>query len=55
MQLSKTAGSILAAIVIAAGLAIVATSGESIAVRFLTTIVSIDIAARLYTHSSRGG
>ena len=38
---------ILAAIIVVAALVIVITSGESVAVRFLTMLVSLDVAARL--------
>ena len=39
-------------ILIVAGAVIVITSGESVAVRFLTSIVTLDIAIRLYTRAS---
>jgi hypothetical protein len=37
----------LAAIIVVAALVIVITSGESIAVRFLTMLVSLDVGTRL--------
>jgi len=44
---------VLAVLLVVAAVVIVATSGESIAVRFLTSIVSIDIAVRLIVGSKR--
>jgi hypothetical protein len=38
---------LLAAIIVVAGLVIVITSGESVAVRFLTMLVSLDVGTRL--------
>jgi drug/metabolite transporter (DMT)-like permease len=53
MHLSSTWARILAAIIAVAGVIIVATSGDSVSVRFLTLIVTVDIAVRLYAHSTR--
>ena len=44
---------VLAVLLVVAAVVIVATSGESIVVRFLTSIVSIDIAVRLIVGSKR--
>lgn len=40
-------GHALAALLVVVGVIIVATSGESIAVRFLTAVVTLDVGARL--------
>ncbi len=52
MHIDPKLGMLLAAVLVVAGAAIVITSGESIAVRFLTAIVTLDIALRLYTRTS---
>jgi hypothetical protein len=52
MQLDSTLATVLAAVLIVAGAVIVITSGESVAVRFLTSIVTLDIALRLYTRAT---
>ena len=43
----------LAAVIVIAAIVIVITSGESVAVRFLTIIVSCDIAVRLVRGANR--
>jgi hypothetical protein len=52
MHIDPKLGMVLAAILVVAGAAIVITSGESIAVRFLTAIVTLDIALRLYSRTA---
>ena len=44
---------VLAAIIAVAGVVIVATSGDSLSVRFLTLIVTGDISVRLLRHAAR--
>jgi hypothetical protein len=41
---------VLAAIVVVSAAVIIATSGESVAVRYLTGLVAADIAVRLVVH-----
>jgi len=53
MDLDPRLGIALAAIIIVAALVIVITSGESVAVRFLTMLVALDVGARLVTRSRR--
>jgi hypothetical protein len=52
MHIDPRLATVLAVILIVAGAVIVITSGESVAVRFLTAIVTLDIAIRLYSHAS---
>ena len=52
MHIDPRLATVLAVILIVAGAVIVITSGESVAVRFLTAIVTLDIAIRLYTRAS---
>ena len=52
MHIDPRLATVLALILIVAGAVIVITSGESVAVRFLTSIVTLDIAIRLYTRAS---
>ena len=47
MQITNAAARALAAVIVVAAIVVIATSGESVAVRFLTGIVSADIAVRL--------
>ena len=49
MHIDPRLATVLAVILIVAGAVIVITSGESVAVRFLTSIVTLDIAIRLYS------
>ena len=53
MHIDPRLATVLAVILIIAGAVIVITSGESVAVRFLTAIVTLDIAIRLYSHATR--
>jgi TRAP-type C4-dicarboxylate transport system permease small subunit len=52
MHIDPRLATVLAVILIVVGAVIVITSGESVAVRFLTAIVTLDIAIRLYSHAS---
>ena len=52
MHIDPRLATVLAVILIVAGAVIVITSGESVAVRFLTSIVTLDIAIRLYSRAS---
>jgi hypothetical protein len=52
MHIDPRLATVLAVILVVAGAVIVITSGESVAVRFLTAIVTLDIAIRLYSHAS---
>ena len=52
MHIDPRLATVLAVILIIAGAVIVITSGESVAVRFLTAIVTLDIAIRLYSHAT---
>jgi hypothetical protein len=52
MHIDPRLATALALILVVAGAIIVITSGESVAVRFLTAIVTLDIAVRLYSHGS---
>lgn len=45
---------IIAAVLLVAGAVIVATSGDSVSVRFLTALVTADVSVRLLTHSGLG-
>ena len=53
MHIDRNVAIAIAVILVVAAAVIVITSGESVAVRFLTIIVSIDIAVRLVAHASR--
>jgi hypothetical protein len=53
MEQSRTVALLLAGVVLATAAAIVITSGESIAVRYLTSLVALDVATRLVLHSRR--
>jgi hypothetical protein len=52
MHIDARLAAVLAVILIVAGAVIVITSGESVAVRFLTSIVTLDIAIRLSSRAS---
>jgi hypothetical protein len=52
MHIDPRLAAVLAVILIVAGAVIVITSGESVAVRFLTAIVTLDIAIRLYSRAN---
>ena len=52
MHIDLRLATVLAVILIVAGAVIVITSGESVAVRFLTSIVTLDIAIRLYSRAT---
>jgi len=52
MHIDPRLAAVLAVILIVAGAVIVITSGESVAVRFLTSIVTLDIAIRLYSRAT---
>jgi len=52
MHIDTRLATVLAVILIIAGAVIVITSGESVAVRFLTSIVTLDIAIRLYSRAT---
>ena len=52
MHIDPRLATVLAVILIVAGAVIVITSGESVAVRFLTAIVTLDIAIRLYSRAT---
>ena len=52
MHIEPRLAAVLAVILIVAGGVIVITSGESVAVRFLTAIVTLDIAIRLYSRAN---
>src|SRR5262245_2125777 len=49
MHIDPRLATVLALILVVAGAIIVITSGESVAVRVLTAIVTLDIAARRYS------
>ena len=53
MHIDRNVAIAIAVILVVAAAVIIITSGESVAVRFLTAIVSIDIAVRLVAHASR--
>jgi len=52
MHIDPRLATVLAVILVIAGAVIVITSGESVAVRFLTSIVTLDIAIRLYSRAT---
>lgn len=52
MHIDPRLATVLAVILVIAGAVIVITSGESVAVRFLTAIVTLDIAIRLYSRAT---
>ena len=52
MHIDPRLATVLAVILVIAGGVIVITSGESVAVRFLTAIVTLDIAIRLYSRAT---
>ena len=53
MKQSQAVLSLLAGLVVVTAAVIVITSGESIAVRFLTALVSLDVATRLWLAGRR--
>ena len=52
MHIDPKLALVLAVVLVLAGAVIVITSGESVAVRFLTALVTLDVALRLYSHAS---
>ena len=53
MEQSRSVVLLLAGLVVVSAAVIVATSGESIAVRYLTVLVALDIATRLVLSTRR--
>ncbi len=53
MEQSRSVVLLLAGVVVVSAAVIVATSGESIAVRYLTVLVALDIATRLVLSTRR--
>jgi hypothetical protein len=49
MRIDPKLATVLAVILVVAGAVIVITSGDSVSVRFLTALVTLDVAARLYS------
>ena len=54
MRIDPRLATILAVLILIAGVVIVATSGDSVSVRFLTALVTFDVAVRLYARNSVG-
>jgi hypothetical protein len=52
MRIDPRIATVLAVILIIVGGVIVATSGDSISVRFLTALVTLDVAIRLYSRNA---
>ncbi len=52
MRIDPKLATVLAVALIIVGGVIVATSGDSISVRFLTALVTLDVALRLYSRNS---
>jgi len=50
MRLDPILATVMAVLIAVAGAIIVISSGESVAVRFLTAIVTVDVASRLHAH-----
>ncbi len=51
MRIDPKLATVLAVVLLIVGGVIVATSGDSISVRFLTALVTVDVAVRLYSRN----